>query len=328
MEWGQLKNLIWLWTVPAAVLLFWMSAVRRRKEIEKFGEAGLVERLFLSFSRNKRRVKRVLVLLTLVSIVAALAQPHFRKSETKVERRGVDVIIAVDVSNSMMAKDIAPTRLDKAKLELSGLIDKLKGDRIGIVAFAGDAIIQCPLTLDRGAVKLFLGTISPELVEFQGTNVGRAIGVSTQAFQKKEKDAKALILLTDGEDHEPETPRYVQQAKDAGVRIFTIGIGSAEGSTVPEGASYKRDRQGQVVISRINENFLRKISKDTGGVYYRSTRGEVEADHLAREIRQMTQKGFESEWSVEYEENYQFFVLAALLFLAAEMVLSERKKSA
>ena len=327
MEWGQLNNFVWLWTIPAVMAVFFAAALRKKSEMRKFGEAGLVERLFLSFSRAKRHWKRALILLALACLVAALAQPHFRKKETQVERKGVDVIIAIDVSNSMMAKDIAPTRLEKAKLELTGLIDKLKGDRIGIVAFAGEAIIQCPLTLDRSAVKLFLSTVSPDLVEFQGTDIGRAIAVGTQAFQQKERDSKALILLTDGEDHDPDTPKFVKQAQDSGVRIFTIGIGTAEGSTVPEGTNYKKDRQGQVVLSRLNESFLRKLAHDTGGVYYRSTRGELEADGLAREVRHMTQKGFQSEWAVEYEENYQFFLLVALALLALEMILSERKKS-
>ena len=293
--------------------------------MSRFGDLELVQRLVMSLSVAKRTWKRILVLLAVTAIVLALAQPHFRKKETKVERKGIDIVIAVDVSNSMLSKDIAPSRLEKAKLELAGLVDKLKGNRIGIVAFAGEAIIQCPLTLDTGAVKLFLSTVSPALVEFQGTDIGQAVRVATQAFEANEKDSKALILLTDGEDHSPQTSQFVKQAKEAGIRIFTIGIGTSDGSTVPEGSGYKKDRQGQVVLSRLNESFLKKTAASTGGVYFRSSRGEVEAEHLARAISLMTQKGLKNDWAVEYEENFQFFLLMALVFLMAEMAVSERK---
>lgn len=329
MEWGQLKNFLWLWVVAGAAGLFFLAALRKKSELKNFGDLALVQRLVMSFHPGARRWKRVFILLALSSMVLALAQPHFRKKETRVERKGIDILIALDVSNSMLAKDIAPSRLEKAKLELAGLIDKLKGNRLGIVAFAGEAVIQCPLTLDRNAVKLFLSTASPELVEFQGTDLGKAISVATQAFQTEDKDSKALVLLTDGEDHNPETWQAVKRTKDAGVRLFTIGIGTLDGSTVPEagGQGYKKDRQGQPVLSRLNESFLKKIARETGGVYYRSSRGELEIDRLARQIAQITQKGFKSDWAIEYEENYQFFVLLALIFLTAEMLVSERKNA-
>ncbi len=329
MEWGQVKNFIWLWVLPAAGFLFFLASFRRKAELRRFGDLELVRRLILSFSPTQRLRKRLLILVALACMILALAQPHLRKKETLVERKGVDIIIAIDVSNSMLSKDVAPNRLEKAKLELAGLVDKLKGNRLGIVAFAGEAVIQCPLTLDRNAVKLFLSTVSPNLISYQGTAIGQAIGVATQAFQDREKGSKALILLTDGEDHDPDSKQYLQRAKAEGVRIYTIGIGTADGGTVPEGSgTYKKDRQGQVVLSKLNESFLKQVARETGGVYYRSTRGEVEADGLAREINQMTQKGFKSDWSVEYEEDFQIFLILALILLAMELFLSERKNDA
>lgn len=329
MEWGQIHNLVWFWVIPAVACLFLMASFRKRSEMRKFGDIELVQRLVLSLSTGKRLFKRILVLLALVFIVLALAQPHFRAKETQVERKGIDIIIAVDVSNSMLAKDIAPTRLEKAKLELAGLIDKLKGNRLGIVAFAGEAIIQCPLTLDRSAVKLFLSSISPGLVNYQGTAIGQAIAVSSKAFQEKEKDSKALILLTDGEDHDKDTQKIVKQAKAAGIRIFTIGIGTPDGSTLPDayGPGNKKDRQGKVVISRLNESFLRQIARDTGGVYYRSSKGEVEADSIVREVARIAQKSLTKDWSVEYDEGYQTLLIVALILLLLEMVLSEGRRS-
>lgn len=328
MEWGQLKNLVWFWTVPAIVALFFLASVRKKMKLRRFGDLDLVGRLVASYSRMRRFLKRVLLTVAVALIVVALAQPHFRKKETLVEHRGIDVIIAIDVSQSMMAKDIAPTRLDKAKLELSGLVDKLKGDRIGIVAFAGDALIQCPLTFDREAVKLFLTTVSPNLISYQGTAIGKAILTSLKAFELSEKGYKALILLTDGEDHEPMVEEAVSRAKQAGLPIYAIGIGTSDGSTLPDifqNSGYLKDRSGEVVLSKLNEAYLKDIARKTGGVYYRSTRGELETDRLVRDLGFLSTKAMKSAWSVEYEENFQIVLVAAFILLFIEMGLSERK---
>jgi Ca-activated chloride channel family protein len=253
-----------------------------------------------------------------------MCQPHWKKKETLVERRGIDVFIAIDVSNSMLAKDIAPSRLDKAKLELSGLVDRLKGDRVGIIAFAGDAYIQCPLTLDRGAVKLFLSTVNPGLVTTQGTVLTNAIKVALLAFTDKTPGHKAIILITDGEDHEGDAVKAARRAKDQGVRIFTIGVGTPEGRTLPDesGQGIKKDREGRRVLS-----LLKDVARESGGAYQRSSRGDLAIDELVRGIRGMTPGGARSEWSFEYEENYQWLVLAAIFFLFAETVLSERRRT-
>ena len=195
MEWGVPQNFEWLWTLPLIVGIFYLSSWRRKGQMRCFGDVTLVQKLITSFDPAKRLIKRLLLLLAVFFVILALCQPHFRTREITVERKGVDVMIAVDVSRSMLAKDIQPTRLEKAKLELSSLIDHLRQDRIGIVAFAGEAFIQCPLTLDRSAVKLFLTTLSPSLVSTPGTMIGAAINVATQAFTEKEKDYKAGAQL-------------------------------------------------------------------------------------------------------------------------------------
>jgi len=329
MEWGQVKNFIWFWVLPGAGLLFFLSHWRKRSQLGRFGDLDLVGRLVMSLNPGVRFTKRALVFSALFFFVLALGQPHFRKKETLVERRGIDVIIAVDVSNSMLAKDVAPTRLEKAKLELAGLIDKLKGNRIGIIAFAGEAVIQCPLTLDRGAVKMFLSTMSPNIISFQGTDLGKAIAAALQAFQDKDKDSKAVILLTDGEDHNSQTPALVKKAKDAGVRIFTIGVGTADGGTLPDesGRGHKKDRSGRVILSKLNETMLKQIARETGGIYFRSEKGDLEADKIQKQIDLIATKGLKSDWSVEYEENYRFFLILAFLMLLGEMMISEGKKT-
>lgn len=329
MEWGSPKNFEWLWILPLIAVIFYFSSWRRRNEMKRFGDIALVERLVMSFSPAARLIKRILLFLSVFFMILALCQPHFRTREITVERKGVDVMIAVDVSRSMLAKDIQPTRLEKAKLELSSLIDHLKQDRIGIVAFAGDAFIQCPLTLDRSAVKLFLTTLSPNLIPTPGTMIGPAIQVATQAFTDKEKEYKAMILLTDGEDQGSNPMQAVQKAKQNGVRIFTIGIGTTDGSTVPgefAGEGVKKDRNGQIVISKLDERLLKQVAVETGGVYYRSSGGELEIDNLSAEIRKMSQKGLKSEKIFEYDENYQYFVIFTLIALFFEMIISERKR--
>ena len=330
MDWGSSQNFQWLWVLPLVAGVFYLSSWRRKGQMQGFGDVVLVQRLITSLNISKRWTKRVLILFAIFFVILALGQPHFRTKEITVERKGVDVMIAVDVSRSMLAKDIQPSRLDKAKLELSSLIDHLKQDRIGIVAFAGDAFIQCPLTLDRSAVKLFLTTLNPNLIPTPGTMIGAAIHVATQAFSEKEKEYKAMILLTDGEDQGSHPLEAVKKAKEAGVRIFTIGIGTQDGSTVPgefAGEGVKKDRQGQVVISKLDERLLKNIAVETGGVYYRSTGGELEIESLSNEVRNMSQKGLKKEKSFEYEENYQYFLVVALIALFLEMILSEKKKN-
>ncbi len=310
--------------------MFFLSSWRKRSRIRRFGEYALVARLVASFNPAKRLVKRIFILLSLFFIVLALTQPHFRMKEITVERKGVDVVIAVDVSQSMFAKDIPPNRLEKAKLELATLIDKLGQDRIGIVAFAGEAFIQCPLTLDRSAVKLFLSTVNPDLVPTPGTAIGAAIRVAAQAFSGKEKEFKAIILLTDGEDQGSDPRGAARRAKEEGIKIFAIGIGTPDGSTVPGGTNqegFKKDKAGRPVLSKLDEPLLQEISKETGGAYYRASRGELEIDALAVDIRRMAQKGLKSEKIIEYEESFQYFLIAALLFLALEVILSERKRA-
>ncbi len=328
-EWGMPQDFIWLWVLPLAVGFFLLASFRKTKQLRRFGDLGLVQRLITSLNTFNRGLKRVLLLAALLFIVLALCQPHFRTKEIEVERRGVDVMIAIDVSLSMLAKDVAPNRLEKAKLELTSLIERLKGDRIGIVAFAGDAFIQCPLTLDKGAVKIFMASMSPNMIPTPGTAIGRAIKVAAQAFSDKEKEFKALILLTDGEDHDTDPIEAARFAGQQGIRIFTIGIGTADGSTLPGDSTmegFKKDRQGQVVLSKLDEPLLKEIAKTTGGFYYRSSRGEVEIEQIAKEIRQMTQKGLKKERTIEYEENFQYFLLPAFICLILEMLLSERRK--
>lgn len=330
MEWGAPQNFIVLWAAVGLLALFVWADARKRSGYRRFGDAALVERLAGSLDRGRRALKRFVLVLAVVFLAVALAQPHFRKKETKVETKGIDLFIAIDVSRSMLAKDIPPTRLEKAKLELSGLIDRLPSDRVGLVAFAGEAIIQCPLTLDRGAAKLFLSTVSPELVPYQGTALAKSIETAVNGFPKgdKDKDSRALILLTDGEDQEPGAVAAAKKALGAGVHVYVIGIGTPDGSVIPSenGQGYKRDRGGQIVLSKLNESLLRDIARAGGGAYWRASRGDLETGRIIGELRRLSQKSMGTGWSVEYEENFQIFLILAWMLLAIEMMLSETKR--
>ncbi|MEI8345547.1 MAG: VWA domain-containing protein [Candidatus Omnitrophota bacterium] len=329
MEWGHPANLHWLWAVVVTVLMFVYSARQNRRRLDRLAEHNLAERLSVSLNHRVRWVKKLLVVLAVFFLVIALAQPHFRKTQKLIERRGIDLMVAVDVSLSMNARDVAPSRLEKAKMALSDLLESLKGDRIGLLAFAGDGIIQSPLTLDQGAVKLFLVNISPELVSRMGSSVARAILTAIRAYPEEERLHRALVVFSDGEDHEGGVDTAIQKAKEVGLKVFTVGIGTEEGSTIPglqPDQNVLRDSTGEVVITRLNEGLLRKIAQQTGGVYYRATRSQDEIDRLARDLNQIEAKKLQTEMAVEYEESFQLFLLAGFLCLIAEMLLSERKR--
>lgn len=329
MEWGRPENFIWLWAVPALVAVFVFAGWRRSSELARLGEHDLVRRLIAAYWPLGRWTKRVLLTAAWLLIILALCQPHLRKKEGLVEFGGADVFLAVDVSKSMLAKDVPPTRLDKVKLELAGLIDRLKGHRVGIIAFAGDAYIQCPLTTDRQAAKLFLATLNPNIVPVGGTRISKAIDVALQAFGKGKDEPRSLVILTDGEELGGDPHKEAARAKQEGVRVYAIGIGTPDGSTLPASdgaAGLKRDAAGQVVISRLNESLLKRVAVETGGAYYRSSVRETEIEQIARQIESSARSASRSRWAVEYEESYQQLLLAALLLLWTEAAVSERRR--
>jgi Ca-activated chloride channel family protein len=232
----------------------------------------------------------------------------------------------------MNAEDVKPNRLEKAKGEIIGFIDKLEGDRIGLVAFAGKAFIQCPLTLDYGAVRIFLDSVNTKIIPVPGTAIGEAIRCAIGAFNQKERKYKALILLTDGEDHGTQPIKAAEEAKKHGIRIYTIGIGSPEGEPIPiRGATgaiigYKRDAKGNIVMSKLDEITLEKIALITNGKYYRATPGEIELDKIYKEICKMEKKELFTRKFTQYEDRFQIFLVIALFVLCLECVISDRKR--
>jgi Ca-activated chloride channel family protein len=326
-------ELLWAYLlVPALVLFLWYALRLKRRAIGRFGETELMQRLSLTVSRTGRRAKMVLVIVTVALLVTALARPQFGTRVETLRREGLDIVVALDLSASMLAEDIAPNRLEKAKHAVGTLIRGLDGDRIGLVAFAGVAFVQSPLTVDYGAATLFLNAMSTDLMPVQGTNLAEALRVSVQAFDAGEQQYRILILITDGEDHEGEIDAAVESARDAGIRIYAVGVGSPDGVPIPEFDSqgrrtgYKRDENGEVVTTRLDEATLERIARETGGRYLRATPGENELDRLADEIGEMTGREFEARQVTQYEEQYQIFLGLALVLLFAEALVPERRR--
>ena len=321
--------------LPALVALEWWAAARRRRALDRFGERGRIDRLTAAVSRGGQLTRTVLLLAAVVLLVTALARPQFGDRVDTVRREGQDVVVALDLSASMEAEDIAPNRLAAAKLAVGRLIERLDGDRIGLVAFAGEAFVQSPLTLDYAAAALFLNAMEPDLVPVPGTDLGQAIEVALDGFGEPGERNRQLVVITDGEDHEGAIDAAVERAADEGVRVYTVGLGSTEGVPVPSfdesGApnGFLRDDEGSVVTTRLDDVTLQRVADRTGGAYYHAAAGSGAAfDRLVEELTGGGGGEIESREVTRYEEQYQIFLGLALLLLAAEALISERRRVA
>jgi Ca-activated chloride channel family protein len=332
MQFARAEYLHFLWLVPLLGAFFFFSLRNRRKRLEKLIAPSLVPLLAGEHSRTKAVLRSLLLLGFFGFALLALARPQWGTRVDTVRRRGVDIIVALDTSYSMNAEDVAPTRLAKAKIEIRSLIERLKGDRIGLVSFAGTAIVQCPLTLDYGAAVLFLDVASTELIPEPGTSLAAAIQVARDGFNAKERKYKVLVVVTDGEDLEGQVDEAVESAREAGILIYAIGIGTPEGKPIPVRDSkgdiveYHKDSNGQIVISRLDEKAMARIASATGGTYFRATTSESELDELYGEISQLEKKELESRLFQNFEDQFQYPLGAAILLLAVELWISERRR--
>jgi len=321
-----------LWGAPILLFFFIWVVKQKKKLISRFGKLESLQKMMKQYSVRKRNLKISFIILSYVFFVFAFANPQIGTKLEDVKREGVDIIVALDVSKSMLAEDIKPNRLQKAKHELSQLIDLLQGDRIGLVAFAGIPHVQCPLTLDYSAAKLFLGIIDVDLIPQPGTAVGSAIEASVKAFNSEDRKHKVLILITDGEDHETDPLEAAKIAEQQGVKIYTIGIGSPQGVPIPEydrygrSSGFKKDRQGGVVTTKLDVLTLQKIAFQTGGKFYQATTGEAELDEIYKEISELEKKELVSKQFSQYEDRFQIFLIIGFLLLILEMFIPENKK--
>jgi Ca-activated chloride channel family protein len=333
MHFARSEYLQLLWFIPVLGIFILWSHRRRRLRLERFVSSELAPQLAGEFSRGKAYLRSLLLLGFFLFGILALARPQWGVKVEEMRRQGVDIMLALDTSFSMNAEDVAPTRLEKAKSAIKSLLTKLRGDRIGLVSFAGSAIVHCPLTLDYGAVNLFLDIANTSIIPEPGTSIAAAIETATGAFIAQERKYKVLIILTDGEDLEGQVDAAVEEAKDGGVIIYTLGVGTPEGRPIPERdekgniIGYRKDSDGKVVVSRLDERSLSRIADNTGGRYFRATTSESELDELYEEVSGMEQKELESRLYQNFEDQYQYPLALAILCLAANIWISERRTS-
>jgi len=337
MQFANLSALYYLWLVPLLGALFLWAGRRKRKAVAAFGDQSLMAKLSQAVSPMRDRLKSGLILAGVFFLVLALARPQWGERTEEVVRTGVDVFIALDTSLSMDATDIAPSRLEKARHIAANLIDRLRGNRVGLIVFAGSAFVQCPLTLDDGAARIFLDSVSTGAVAETGTNLASAIDAARRGFVSKESKYKVVVLLTDGEQHEGDPMEVAEQARQEGVVIHTIGVGTAAGDPIPirdargEITDYKRDEAGQPVLSRLDEDSLSRIALATGGEYYRASDEESEVEDIAGLVASMEGKELSAQLFTRYEERYYWPLGFAVAFLIADCAIPRgrrRKKEA
>ncbi len=326
-------NMAYLTGIIPLLIIFFIAVFRqKRRAMALFANSELYQKLSQSVNRKRQIWKVVLSVVVVFLLILSLARPQLGTRLRSVEREGQDIMIALDVSLSMLAEDIQPNRLEKAKHEIGSFINRLEGDRIGLIAFSGKAFVQCPLTLDYGAATMFLDVMEPDLIPVPGTALGEAIQKAVTSFVEKERKHKLLILITDGEGHVGEPLEMAKVASKEGVIIYCVGIGSSQGVPIPiidergNRTGFKKDRNGEVVMTKLDELTLEKIALETGGKYYRASTGEVELDKIYSDIEDMEKKELSSQQFAQYEDRFQGLLGVVLFLLVIEVLVPERRR--
>lgn len=329
----RLENSYYLYAlllIPFLILIFSLKIKWRKKTIKKIGDKFLLERLMPDLSKNNTVIKFTLILFAYLFLIIGLANPQIGSKIEKIKRKGIDLMICLDVSNSMLAEDIKPDRLKCAKQSISKLIDKLQGDRIGIIIFAGQAYVQLPITTDYGAAKMFLSTINTDIIPAQGTAISAAINLASNSFDN-DKHNKAIVVITDGEDHEGDVMESIKNVKEKGIKIYTIGMGLPEGAPIPvydknnSQTGYKKDRQGNTVITKLDEAMLQQIAAEGEGIYVRANNSSAGLQKVFRDINKINKSEIESKMYTDYEDRFQYFIFPALILLLMELLIYEKK---
>ncbi|MCF8459568.1 MAG: VWA domain-containing protein [Flavobacteriales bacterium] len=324
---------MWLYAllvIPVLLLVFWLNARWRKNVLKQLGDAEIIQNLMPTLSKALPRWKRFLFILALAFILVGIANPQIGTKYEEVKREGFELMICLDVSNSMLAEDLTPNRLERAKQAISRLVDRLKNDKIGVVVFAGEAYIQLPMTVDHSAAKLFLRSINTDIVPTQGTAIGKAIELAMGSFSANSKANKSIIVITDGENHEDDALKQAAAAAELGIKVHTIGIGSVDGAPIPtyvrgQMLGYRKDRSGNTVVTKLNETMLQQVAASGGGTYVRANNSKTGLDVLMDELEGMQREEFESKMFTSYEDRFQYFIAVALLLLLIEVLLPSRK---
>jgi len=294
-----------------------------------FGQKDILSVLMPNVSASRPVLKFIILMLALASIIVAIARPQFGSKLKTEKRKGIELIIALDVSNSMMAEDIEPNRLERSKRAISQLVDKLSNDKIGLIVFAGDAYTQLPITADYVSAKLFLNSISTNIVPTQGTAIGAAIELGTKSFNPQFKGSKAMIIITDGENHEDDAIGAAKAATEEGIIVYTIGMGLPQGGPIPEYSNgmktYRKDREGNTVVTKLDEPMLQKIAEAGKGAYIRANNAQVGLNNLLNEVNKMEKSELETQIYADYDDKFQYFIAFALFLILLDFMILERK---
>jgi Ca-activated chloride channel family protein len=333
MTFGQPDFLYALAAVPAAALFMLWASWRRRFALARLGDAGLIVMLTASVNRRARGLRGWFWLVALALTILAVARPQWGSDVEVVERQGVQLMVALDISKSMLAEDLKPNRLERAKLEISSLMDKLGDDEVGLVLFSGAAFLQFPLTFDYATARTFLQNAEPGMISRPGTDVGGAIDVAIERFDEQSAGQKVILIVTDGESHEGDPVEAAGLAMERGVVVYTLGLGAGEGEPIPEydefgrAAGFIRDQQGNVVLSRLDEDTLQRIAHEGGGAYYRSTADGSSIDDLVDDLASLERDAIAHEVETRRIERFQGFLLAALIALVCSELFPDRVAS-
>lgn len=324
----RFEDPIYLWLlllVPILLLLRFLTYKRRIAKLKKFGDIALVRELMPDVSKYRPTVKFVLILTALTLVILMLARPQTGTKISNESRSGIETIITVDISNSMLAKDVVPSRLDKSKLLVENLIDNFTEDRIGLIVFAGEAFVQLPITNDYVSAKMFLQNMDPSLISTQGTDLARAIRLAMNSFSQQENIGRAIIVITDGEDHEGGALEAAKEAKKKGINVFILGVGSSNGAPIPVGNGYLTDASGKTVMTALNEQMCQEVAQAGNGTYIHVDNTSEAQEKLNSEISKFQKGTTQSVVYSEYDEQFQAFGILVLLLLIAEVCILEAK---
>lgn len=319
------QYLLLLLLIPVFFFIQALVMYFRKRRIKAFGDPELVARIMPSYSKAKVWLRLSLFSIGFFFFVIGLSRPQIGAKLKEHETNGAEIMIALDVSNSMLAEDYSPNRLERAKLAISRLVDKLRDDRIGLIVFAGNAYVQLPITTDYVSAKMFLNTISTETVPVQGTSLSEAIRTAARSFSAQSEKSRAIIVITDGEDHEDDPIPAVKDAVEMGARVFTIGVGSPEGKPIPMNGELLKDKDGNIVVTKLDEDILKKIATEGNGVYVRAGNTEFGLNPVIDNIKKMDSEKYTSIVFEEYDEQFMYFLAIAFFFFVLEMLIGDRK---
>jgi Ca-activated chloride channel family protein len=327
----QHPSMIYLFALaPVLLILYYMMRRWKKQSIQKFGNPVLVQRLFPDVSVSRPGIKFWILWSGFILMVVGVCGPLIGSKLEEVKRKGSDIIICMDVSNSMRSEDIRPNRLERSKQAVSRLIDRLEGDRIGIVVFAGDAYMQLPITTDYAAAKLFLSQVEPDIVPKQGTAIGAAIDLASTSFTDTIKKHSAIVVITDGENHEDDAIESAKSAAEQGIKVYTIGMGSVNGAPIPiynngTRVGFRQDNSGATVISKLDQNMLNEIADAGKGRFIQATNSDDGLDLILKELNGLDKKEFKAKMYTDYENQFQYFLAGAFVLLIIDFLLGEKK---